>query len=184
MMDIKVLKEKFDINFNKTKEYLSSEFNKIRSGRVSPSIFDKILVNAYDNMVPIKEIGMIQVLDARNVNIKLYDKNLVKELASAISNSNLGVNPVVDDGFIRISFPQITEEVRMKNVKQAKVIFEQAKNKIRTIREDLRNELKKTTGLSEDLSKQLMDELDKLTKEGNSKLQKMFDDKEAELLKL
>jgi ribosome recycling factor len=132
----------------------------------------------------INQLANIQVLDARTVTIKPYDRNLISEVAKSINNSNLKVNPQVNPDNIKIIFQPPTEENRKLNVKNAKQYYEQAKTKIKNIRQDVRKKYKSIDGLSEDLIRNFDEELDKITKLYNSKLEKIFNDKEEELMKI
>jgi len=183
-MDIHTIKQDFDLYFSEVVEYLHGEYDKIRSGRVNPNIFANVFVMAYGVPNELKHIANIQVVDARTVFIKPYDKGLIEEISAAILKANLGVNPIPDSDFLKLIFPPITEDARRMNVKKCKEILEQAKTKTRSIREEIRNEIKKAEGVSEDLTKNYLDEVDKLTKQKNLELEEIFNKKQSELLKI
>jgi ribosome recycling factor len=132
----------------------------------------------------LNQISSIQILDAKTCIIKPYDKEIIKEIISAISNSNLGVNPIADVEFVKINFPSITEETRIKNVKKCKEILEQAKIKLRKVREEVRDIVKKEKTLSEDNIRFFNEEIDKITKLYITKLDDIFVKKEQELMKV
>ncbi|MDR2653780.1 MAG: ribosome recycling factor [Mycoplasmataceae bacterium] len=183
-MDFNELKEQFEFDNEEAIEFLNNEFDKIRSGRVNPSIFNGLKPEVYGDFMPLQQIANVQIIDARTVFIKPFDKGVIKEIYSCINKSNIGVNPIMEEGYIRLNFPQITEEVRIKNVKNAKVILEKAKTKIRSNREEARKKIKQLTSISEDLIKTYNDEIDNITKTYNTKLEKLFEEKEKELLKV
>jgi len=184
-MEIKDIKEEFELYFGEVTEYINGQYDKIRSGRVNPNIFNDITVDAYGAITPLKHVASIQVIDARTVFIKPFDKNLINEISSSLIKSNLGVNPIPDIDYVKLSFPPMTEDGRRANVKKCKEILEQAKIKVRGIREDLRNNVKaQEGGVSEDLIVLLNNEIDKITKEKNLILEQMFNKKQEELLKI
>jgi len=178
------IKQEFELYFGEVIEYINGQYDKIRSGRVNPNIFNDITVDAYGEITPLKHVASIQIVDARTVFIKPFDKNLINEISSSLIKSNLGVNPTLDIDYVKLSFPPITEETRKVNVRKCKEILEQAKIKVRGIREELRNNVKAQEGVSEDLIVQLNNEIDKITKEKNLILEQIFDKKEEELLKI
>jgi ribosome recycling factor len=116
--------------------------------------------------------------------IRPYDKEQLKDISAAIAASNLGVNPQHNPDHLRIIFAPITEETRIASVKKAKTILEDAKIRIRRVRQDVQTLIKKTTGLSEDTIRHFDEELNKTTKEWNNKLEGLFAKKEAELMKI
>jgi ribosome recycling factor len=135
--------------------------------------------------LPLNQVANVQIVDARTVFLKPYDKSILKEIATSISKSTLGVNPIADIDYIKLSFPAITEETRLSNVKKCKEYLEQAKTKVRKAREDIKTLIKKNaTAISEDDVFYFNSELDKETKIANNKLEEMFNKKQQELLKI
>ncbi|MDR0752883.1 MAG: ribosome recycling factor [Mycoplasmataceae bacterium] len=183
-MEISEIIEELEFNNEEAVEYLNNEYSKIRSGRVNPIIFKDIKVNIYDDFMLLNQISNIQIIDARTVFIKPFDKSSINEIIAAINKSSIGVNPILEEGFIRLSFPMITEETRIKNVKNAKNFLEKAKTKIRTNRENARKQIKQLVSISEDLIESYNEDVEKNNKQYNSKLEKIFEEKEKELLKI
>lgn len=181
-MEWNIYKEEFDKKANEKINWLELEFIKIKTGRPNPNILDSILVNAYDTKSKIIEIANIQVVEGKQLIIKPYDKSLLQNINQEILKSNLGLTPQVDADLLRINFPPQTEEVRKNSVKKCKEILEQAKVGIRNIRNDIHKKYKNDKELREDELKQYDNELDKITKSYNSKLDELFSMKEKELL--
>lgn len=181
-MEWNIYKEEFDKKANEKINWLESEFAKIKTGRPNPNILDSILVNAYDTKSKIIEIANIQVVEGKQLIIKPYDKSLLQSINQEILKSNLGLTPQVDADLLRINFPPQTEEVRKNSVKKCKEILEQSKVGIRNIRNDVHKKYKNDKELREDELKQYDNELDKITKLYNSKLDELFNAKEKELL--
>ncbi len=166
---------------------LKDEFNTIRTGRASASLFDKIRVDYYGQKTPLNQVATISVPEARLVVIQPWDKGLLSEIEKAIQTSDLSVNPNNDGKVIRINFPPLTEERRKEFVKHAKNLAEQARVAVRNIRREANDDLKKqlkASELSEDQEKRLTDEIQKLTDEHVEQVNALLDEKEKEIMEI
>jgi ribosome recycling factor len=134
--------------------------------------------------MPLNQVATLQLVDARQVLIKPFDKGTVKDIVTALNNSNIGASPQLNGDTVRIIFPPITEETRKINVKRAKELMEQAKVRIRNIRQPIQAKYKKIPNISEDTLRYFEEELNKVTKEYNVKLEELYGKKEGELLKI
>lgn len=181
-MEWKLYKEEFESKADLKVEWLLSEFNKIKSGRPNPKIFDHILVNAYDSKMKIVEIANLQVVDGRQILIKPYDKTLLKEINAAILKENMGFSPQVDADSLRIIFPSPTEESRKQSLKKVKEYVEQAKIGIRNVRKDIQGKIRNDKELREDELKSYEEDLDKITKHWNSIIDNEYTKKEKEMM--
>ena len=110
----------------KTISVLEGEYTAIRAGRANPHVLDRVEVEAYGGMSKLIELGNISALDARCLQISVWDKSLLKAVEKAILQSNLGLTPTNDGNVIRIVFPVMTEERRKELVKQIKKMGEEA----------------------------------------------------------
>lgn len=175
-------KEKADVKIN----WLEDELIKIRTGRPNPKIFDSLLIDAYDSKMRIYEIANISVVEGKQILIKPFgnDKAILSAISSAIQKSNLGLTPQTDADAIRINFPPQTEEVRKASVKKVKEYIEQAKIAIRNIRKEVHSSYKNDKELTEDDLKWYETQLDKTTKDYNTKIDQIFSKKEKELMTL
>ena len=115
---------------------LKDEFNAIRTGRASASLFDKVRVDYYGTPTPLNQVATISVPEARSIVIQPFDKSLIGEIEKAIQKSELGLNPSNDGKLIRIAIPPLTAERRKELVKQAKATAENSRVAIRNIRRD------------------------------------------------
>ena len=176
--------EECSSKMSKTIEALHTSLATIRSGKVSPSVLDRILVEDYGEMTPIKAMAGIQTPSSTQLLIRPFDPTTVKAIQQAIGASDLGVNPVVDGGAIRLTFPSLTTERRNEFAKQAKKICEDAKVAIRNIRRDYNEIVKKDKTLSEDVAKSLEKDIQKETDKHNKKIDEIFDAKEKEIIKI
>ena len=135
--------EKCKSRMEKTIGNLKSEYMAIRAGRANPHILNKVLVNNYGSMVPINQVGNINVTDPRCLTITLWDANNLKVVEKAILDSNIGITPSNDGKVIRLVFPVPTEERRKELVKQVKKLAEDAKVALRNERRDGMESIKK-----------------------------------------
>jgi ribosome recycling factor len=161
---------------------MDDEYSRIRSGRVSLNILDVVKVEAYGEMMSLNQIANMQIVDARQILIKPYDRSQMHDIAKAITASPLNINPQINADNIRLIFPSQTEENRRQNVKKAKEILETAKQKLRNVRKEVQDKYKKLDGVSEDLIRYFEEELNKITKLHNTKLEEQFAKKEKELM--
>lgn len=166
---------------------LQDDFNTIRTGRASASLFDKIRIDYYGQKTPLSQVGTISIPEARLVVIQPWDKSLLGEIEKAIQMSELSVNPNNDGKVIRINIPPLTEERRKEYVKVAKNMAEQSRVAIRNIRREANDDLKKqqkSGEISEDDEKRLADEVQKLTDSYIEKINGLLETKEKEILEI
>lgn len=164
---------------------LRDEFNTLRTGRASASLFDKVRVDYYGDKSPLSQVATISIPEARLVVIQPWDKALIGEIEKGIQKSELGLNPSNDGKVIRIQIPPLTEDRRKELVKTAKGYAEQSRVAIRNIRRDGNDELKKLQKdglMTEDELKIAEDELQKSTDKFIQEINKILEDKEKEIL--
>jgi ribosome recycling factor len=113
----------------------------VRTGRATPNMFSRVVVDYYGSMTPINQLASINVPEARMAIIKPYDASQLKALETAIRNSDLGLNPSNDGQIIRVVIPQLSEERRREMVKVARGKGEDARVTIRSIRRKAMEEL-------------------------------------------
>lgn len=171
----------------KTLTALENEYMGIRAGRANPHILDRIEVEAYGGMSKLIELGNVSALDARCLQINLWDKSLLKAVEKAILQSNIGITPTNDGNVIRLVFPVMTEERRKELVKQIKKIGEDAKVGVRNRRRDAMDVLKKmktSKELSEDEISSCESEVEKEIASVMGKLENIIAAKEKELMSI
>jgi ribosome recycling factor len=113
----------------------------VRTGRATPNMFSRVLVDYYGSMTPINQLASINVPEARMAVIKPYDASQLKAIETAIRNSDLGLNPGNDGQIIRVIIPQLSEERRREMVKVARGKGEDARVTIRSVRRKAMEEL-------------------------------------------
>ncbi|GAC49828.1 ribosome recycling factor [Gordonia aichiensis] len=163
------------------------DMGSIRTGRANPSMFNKIHIEYYGALTPITQVASITTPEARLVVIKPYEASNLRDIETAIRNSDLGVNPTNDGNLIRVAIPQLTEDRRKDLVKQAKGKGEDAKVAIRNIRRKAVDELKriqKDGEAGEDEVSRAEKELDKTTAGYVHQVDELVKHKESELLEV
>lgn len=171
----------------KTANVLEGEYGAIRAGRANPHVLDRVEVEAYGGMSKLIELGNVSALDARCLQINLWDKSLLKAVEKAILQSNLGLTPTNDGNVIRIVFPVMTEERRKELVKQIKKMGEDAKIAFRNSRRDAMDALKKmktAKELSEDDFSSCEADVEKTVSAAMAKLEGIISAKEKELMSI
>ncbi|MDC7221869.1 MAG: ribosome recycling factor [Spirochaetales bacterium] len=167
----------------KSVKSLQDDFNGVRTGRASASIFDKVQADYYGTPTPLNQIANISIPEARLIVIQPFDKNALGDIEKAILASELGLNPSNDGKVIRINIPPLTEERRKDLVKQAKNMAEQAKVAIRNIRRDINDAIKKGE-FTEDEKKKSGDDVQKVTDSYIDQISKLADAKEKEIMEI
>ncbi|OGC53038.1 ribosome recycling factor [candidate division WWE3 bacterium RIFCSPHIGHO2_02_FULL_38_14] len=175
------------VKLSKSLEFLKSELNQLRTGRPTPLLIENIQVDAYDTKMTVKELGSISVPDPQNLVVSVWDKTLLKSIAGAIGDSDLKLNPVVDGDVVRVPLPALTEERRKELVKLVSVKVEEAKNTIRSIRQDFMKEIEKAFAekeIGEDKKYTGKEEVEKVVKEFTEKLDELGENKKEEIMKV
>ena len=163
---MKEIQNKLQQQMDKTIEALKHEFSTIRAGRANAQMLDKIRVDYYGTPTPINQVGSISVPEPRTLMINPWDKSAMKDIETAIRNSDLGLNPTNDGEVIRLNVPALTEERRKELCKQAKKASEDFKVRIRNERRDANDKLKKLEKegeITEDDLKKAQDNVQKMT---------------------
>ena len=169
----------------KTVNALKEEYNSIRTGRASASIFDKVRVDYYGTPTPLNQVGTISIPEARMIVVSPFDKSLIGAIEKAIQKAELGLNPSNDGKVIRIAIPPLTAERRKDLVKQAKATAENHRTTIRNVRRDGNEDLKKQQKageITEDQLKLESDKLQKLTDKYIEEINKAYEAKEKEIM--
>ena len=173
----------FELQMQDAIDALGREFGRIRSGRASPSLVDKVMVEAYGSEMPMDQVATISVPEARTIVIQPFDKGNLSNIERSIHKANLGVAPNNDGNVVRLNLPALTEERRRDFVKVVKSKAEDAKVSIRQARRDALEELKKAD-FPEDHHKRIEDEIQKLTDKFTEKIDTATKAKEKELMEV
>ena len=182
---MKEIQNKLQQQMDKTIEALKHEFSTIRAGRANAQMLDKIRVDYYGTPTPINQVGSISVPEPRTLMINPWDKSAMKDIETAIRNSDLGLNPTNDGEVIRLNVPALTEERRKELCKQAKKAAEEFKVRIRNERRDANDKLKKLEKegeITEDDLKKAQDNVQKMTDKYIKEIDTLLDIKEKDIM--
>lgn len=177
-MDMNLLRDKM----SRVLDNLAKEFATIRTGRANATILDRISVEYYGFMTPLKEISQITTPEARVIMIKPYEQEALKMIEKAIRDSNIGLNPNNDGQVIRLNIPPLTEERRKEIVKSLGKTCEEARVAIRNARRDANETLKRDKTIPEDQRKRDEKEVQKITDEFIKKIDDAAKAKEKEIM--
>lgn len=176
-----------DDKMGKTVEHLHEDLTGIRTGRASPSVLARVIVDYYGTQVPLNQLASFSVPEPRTLLVQPFDKNAIGVMEKAILQSDLGITPSNDGNMIRLSFPQLTEERRKELIKVVKERGEEAKVAVRNVRRHHKEELEKLEhdhDISEDDLVRAEKELQKLTDKHVSEVDEALAHKEKELMEV
>ena len=182
---MKELEKKLQAQMDKTIEALKYEFSTIRAGRANAQMLDKIRVDYYGTPTTINQVGSISVPEPRTLMINPWDKSAMKDIETAIRNSDLGLNPTNDGEVIRLNVPALTEERRKELCKQAKKASEEFKVRLRNERRDANDKLKKLEKegeITEDDLKKAQDNVQKMTDKYTKEVDVLLEVKEKDIM--
>lgn len=169
-------------SMSKTVVAFQNELTKLRTGRATPAMLDRVECDYYGDKIAVNQISSISSPEPRQLLIKPYDKGDVKNICSAISAANLGVNPVNEGDCIRITIPPLTEDSRRDLVKKAKAMSEESKVAVRNIRRDYIDLVKASEEMTEDLQKRVQEEIQKVVDETIKEIEEVLAKKESEIM--
>ena len=185
-MDVKFAKNAEE-RMKKAVETIRHEVATIRTNKATTSLLDGIKVEYYGNHVPLQQVASVSAPEARLLVIQPWERAVLPEVVKAIQKSDLGLNPVDDGAVVRLNLPALTEERRKDLVKVLGKIVEDGRVRVRTIRREMNDELKKLERehkISEDDGKKTQAEIQKLTDRYVAVLDEIFHKKQAEVMEV
>jgi len=171
----------------KSVEATAHEFGSVRTGRASPHLLDRVMVDYYGAPTPLRQLATINAPEARMLTVQPYDKSSMKAIEKGIIESQVGLTPNNDGQIIRLVIPEMTEERRREMVKVARGIAEEGRVAIRNIRRDCMHdlrELKESGETGADDEHRAEAELQRLTDEKVTQLDGLLKGKEEEILEV
>src|SRR3984957_16509707 len=169
----------------KSLESTQHEFSSVRTGRASPALLERVVVDYYGAQTPLSQLSTISAPEARLITVQPYDKSSIKAIEKAINESDVGLNPSNDGNVVRLVVPELTEERRRELVKVVRGLAEEGRVSIRNVRRDTMQhlrELKSDGEASSDDEHRAEVELQKLTDGRISELDGVLKTKEEEIL--
>lgn len=180
---LKETREKMDKALHHVVDHLKT----IRTSRASPALVDNIRVDYYGTMTPIAQMASISIPEPRQILIKPFDATVIVEISKAIQKSDLGIQPQNDGKVLRLTMPPLSGDQRKKYAGKVKELCEEARIALRNVRRDENKRadaLQKDGDVTEDESKKLHDDIQKLLKEFEEKVSQVQDKKTAEIMEV
>ncbi len=170
----------------KALDHFKKQLTKVRAGKASPDMLEDITVDYYGVATPITQAATVKNIDAKTLLVQPWEKKMLEPIEKEIQKSDLGITPQNDGEVIRLPMPPLTEERRKEMVKQIKKQAEDARITIRKARQEANNKVKElqSEGLSEDGLRQSEKEIQELTDKYNELIDKHFEAKKKELMKV
>jgi ribosome recycling factor len=174
-------------HMEKSVEATRHKFASVRTGRATPTLLDRVMVDYYGAETPLNQLAQVHAPEARLLTVQPYDKNSIKQIEKAILESDVGLTPSNDGALIRLSIPELTEERRKELVKVVRNITEEGRVGVRNIRRDVMHDLRELRDAGEagaDDEHRAESELQKLTDDKIAELEAALKTKEAEILEV
>jgi ribosome recycling factor len=171
----------------KSVESTNNEFSSVRTGRASPALLDRIVVDYYGAQTPLRQLSTVNAPEARLLTVQPYDQSSIKAIEKAIMESDIGLTPSNDGRVIRLTVPELNEERRRELVKVVRHIAEEGRIAIRNVRRDTMHDLRELRNEGEvgaDDEHRAEVELQKVTDERIAELDGLLKGKEAEILEV
>ncbi|MGO0122694.1 ribosome recycling factor [Desulfothermobacter acidiphilus] len=171
----------------KAVEHLKKDLATIRTGRASPALLEKVVVDYYGTPTPVNQLATITSPEPRLLVIQPWDRSTINDIEKAILKSDLGITPTNDGQVIRLALPQLTQQRREELVRLARKRAEEARVAVRNLRREANDELKekqKKENVSEDEIKRLQGEVQKLTEKYIKEIDTLLAAKEKEILEV
>lgn len=180
-------KKELDDKMDKAMQALARELNGLRTGRASVNLLAPVQVEAYGSRMPLSQVATVATPDAVTVTVQVWDSGMTKAVEKAISEANLGLNPIAEGQVIRINIPPLSQERRVELVKISHKYGENAKVSLRNIRKNGMDSLKKMEKdslISEDEHRTHSEAVQKMTDDYVKKVDDKIKAKEDDIMKI
>ena len=187
MATIQEITTTMETKMQKSVDALRVDLAAMRSGRATPALLNKVMVDYYGTPTPINQVANVSVPEPRMIVIQPWEKSLLKAITKAIQTSDLGLNPNSDGVVIRLNLPQPTEENRKELVKKVSKKTEEYRVVVRNLRRDANDavkKLEKAKEITEDESKKAIEKIQKLTDKSIKEVDAVGAAKEKEVMEI
>ena len=183
--DIDSLLKEAEQHMKSAIEHTKHELAGVRTGRASIGILDSVQIEAYGTTVPLNQVANLSVPEPTSIAAQPFDPSLMSTIEKAIQSANLGLNPNNDGKMIRIPIPPLNDERRKELSKVVHSFAENSRNRVRGVRRDANDHLKKmlkTKEISEDDERRAHDRIQEFTDRAIKAIDELQEKKDAELL--
>lgn len=163
------------------------EFNTVRTGKATPTLLDTVKVDAYGSTVPLNQVANVSAPEPDLLLVQPYDDSIADDIKRSIERADLGLNPSVDRGMVRVPVPPLSEERRKEMAKVLHRMAEEGRISVRQIRQDVKNRLQameRDGELSEDQYHRWLDDLQELTDDHVGTIDELLERKEDEVMEV
>ena len=184
-MNIADLKKSTEQKMGKSIEAFKADLSKVRTGRAHTGLLDHVMVDYYGTPTPLNQVAKVILMDARTIGVTPFEKKMIQAVDRAIREADLGLNPATSGDTVRVPMPSLTEERRKELTKVVKHEAENARVAVRNLRRDAIHQLKealKKHEVSENDERRAQDDVQKLTDRHIAEIDKLLQQKEAELM--
>jgi len=168
-------------------EVLKTEFSGLRTGRASANMFESVNINAYGQVMKLRDLATVSIPESKLVSIQVWDTSNINLIEKGIHESGLNLNPQTEGAIIRIVMPDLNEERRIELAKTAAKYAENSKISVRNVRQDGMNTLKRlhqANIYTDDQQRELADKIQTLTNEIIKSIETLSENKETEIKKV
>ena len=166
-------------------DWLKSEYRSIQTGRATPQVLDLVHIDMYGSRTPIAHASSVTIEDPRTIRVAPWDKSVVGQMEKAINDADLGLSVSSDADGLRVHFPSLTTETRSKLVKLLKDRLEDARVRVRAMREENNKAIDaeaKEGAYGEDEQRKYREDMQKIVDNANQELEEVFQKKEKEVM--
>jgi ribosome recycling factor len=178
-------KKNAEQKMKKTVDALKADLAKVRTGRAHAGLLDHIVVDYYGTPTPLAQVANVTLLDSRTIGVNPWEKKMASVIEKAIRDADLGLNPATMGETVRVPMPALTEERRKELIKVVRHEGETARIAVRNVRRDANHHLKdllKQKKVAEDEERRAQDDVQKLTDRSIAEIDKLLQQKEADLM--
>ncbi|MDR2807243.1 MAG: ribosome recycling factor [Puniceicoccales bacterium] len=186
-MEIDKILKQLKAAMDKAIIHTQEEFSSLHGGKASPSMVENLSIDVYGSTMRLRDIAAVTTADVRTLQIQAWDKSSVQPIEKAIINANIGLIPVSQNTLIRCTVPEMSGERRNELIKVANTMAEEGRVAIRSLRRDaleIFKKFQKEGAISEDDLKRIEKDVQKLTDNANSDIQKLLEAKKKDLLRI
>jgi ribosome recycling factor len=179
------LKKSTEQKMGKSLESFKGDLAKVRTGRAHTGLLDHVSVDYYGTPTHLNQVAKITLIDSRTISVTPFEKKMMQAIEKAIRESELGLNPAATGDSVRVPMPSLTEQRRKELIKVVKHEAENARIAVRNLRRDAIHSVKealKKKEISENDERRAADDVQKLTDRHIAEIDKLLQQKEAELL--
>ena len=168
----------------KVLSYIQEALGRLRAGKAHPQLVEHIKVQYHNESVPMKQLAAIGSLQVHTLQIKPWDKTLIPNIEKAIMQSDLGITPQNNGEAVLLHIPAPSEERRRQLLKMCKQEIEQGRIRLRNIRRETNDGLKKNKDITEDMRKSANNRVQKLIEDMSQRMDALYEEKEKEILSI